>query len=113
MQKYNAWELKGRELPEDVNSTIVEIVARFQHPPLIEAIERVRKGQLHGTITLFDTDGVTIAKFSVRRGIVYDGELQRTTEGENDYRPRKPYRVQWRQHLRNDLVSWRKDGRSE
>lgn len=110
--KYNAWELKQNgELPEDVNASITGILERFQFPPLLEVIARARQGLLHGRLFLLDAAGVEVAALTIRRGVVYDADLQRTMAGEHDYRVRRPFKLLWKQHLRNDSVSWSRNNK--
>lgn len=73
--QYNLKELKKSKgpLPEDVNSQVEEIVAKFGHEPLLEALKYYREKKLFGQCTFYGVAGgalIPLAVFNLDYGAI-------------------------------------------
>ena len=105
MPKYNFYDIKGKEVPADLNDPVKAMLRdSFKCPEAIPELENFEKNKNCGEIQIFDQNSYRNVTIKTNYGMVEGFDLVKTVNTETRV-------IIVKKHIKNSNLSMKKEGR--
>lgn len=102
MGKYNFYDYKGKELPEDINAPVIKmLIEKLNCPEAADFIKQFQKNKVCGSIQIFDKIQPKHIKLTANFGMIEGYDLVETKDTEK-------FMVSASKHIKNSNLDMKK-----